>query len=67
MRPWIDQDLSVVFYDLTTVEVTGQTALPDDVRAYGRAKSGLVAARVKVLVAYFMRPMAAYPVQLNVR
>ena len=24
-------------------------------------------ARVKVLVAYFMRPMAAYPVQLNVR
>ena len=42
MRPLIDQDLSVVFYDLTTVEVTGQTALPDDVRAYGRAKSGLV-------------------------
>ena len=24
-------------------------------------------ARVKVFVAYFMRPMAAYPVQLNVR
>jgi len=42
MRPLIDQDLSVVFYDLTTVEVTGQTDLQDDVRAYGRAKSGLV-------------------------
>ena len=42
MRPLIDQDLSVVFYDLTTVEVTGQTDLDDDVRAYGRAKSGLV-------------------------
>jgi hypothetical protein len=42
MRPLIDQDLSVVFYDLTTVEVTGQTAMEDDVRAYGRAKSGLV-------------------------
>jgi transposase len=42
MRPLIDKDLSVVFYDLTTVEVTGQTALEDDVRAYGRAKSGLV-------------------------
>ena len=38
----IDQDLSVVFYDLTTVEVTGQSELEDDVRAYGRAKSGLV-------------------------
>lgn len=42
MRPLIDQDLSVVFYDLTTVEVTGLTDLEDDVRAYGRAKSGLV-------------------------
>ena len=42
MRPLIDQDLSVVFYDLTTVEVTGQTDLEDDVRAYGMAKSGLV-------------------------
>ena len=42
MRPLIDQDLSVVFYDLTTVSVTGQTDLEKDVRAYGRAKSGLV-------------------------
>ena len=42
MRPLIDQDLSVVFYDLTTVGVTGQTDLEEDVRAYGRAKSGLV-------------------------
>jgi len=41
MRPLIDQDLSVVCYDLTTVSVTGQTDLEDDVRAYGRAKSGL--------------------------
>jgi hypothetical protein len=32
-----------------------------------QAYAALVAARVKVLVAYFMRPMAAYPVQLNVR
>ena len=42
MRPLIDQDLSVVFYDLTTVAVTGQTDLHDDVRAYGLAKSGLI-------------------------
>jgi transposase len=42
MRPLIDQDLSVVFYDLTTVAVTGQTELDDDVRAYGMAKSGLI-------------------------
>lgn len=42
MRPLIDEDLSVVFYDLTTVEVTGQAVVADDVRAYGKAKSGLV-------------------------
>jgi hypothetical protein len=42
MRPLIDQDLAVVFYDLTTVAVTGQTELEDDVRAYGLAKSGLI-------------------------
>lgn len=42
MRPLIDQDLSVVFYDLTTVAVTGQTDIDDDVRAYGLAKSGLI-------------------------
>jgi transposase len=42
MRPLIDQDLSVVFYDLTTVSVTGQTDVQEDVRAYGRAKSGLI-------------------------
>lgn len=42
MRPLIDQDLSVVFYDLTTVGVTGHSDLQEDVRAYGRAKSGLV-------------------------
>ena len=43
MRPLIDDDLSVVFYDLTTVEVAGEAVVTDDVRAYGMSKSGLVA------------------------
>ena len=43
MRPLIDDDLSVVFYDLTTVEVASEAVVTDDVRAYGKAKSGLVA------------------------
>ena len=38
MRPLIDQDLSVVFYDLTTVAFTGQTDLEGDVRAHGMAQ-----------------------------
>ena len=42
-RPLIDEDLSVVFYDLTTVEVCGATEMTDDVRAFGLSKSGLVA------------------------
>ena len=43
MRPLIDEDLSVVFYDLTTVQVTGQSELEGDVRLHGMSKSGLVA------------------------
>jgi len=42
MRPLIDQDLSVVFYDLTTVEVAGEAVVADDVRAFGQSKSGQV-------------------------
>lgn len=42
MRPLIDQDLSVVFYDLTTVLAEGESVVADDVRAFGRGKSGLV-------------------------
>jgi hypothetical protein len=42
LRPLIDQDLSVVFYDLTTVGVEGATQVQGDVRARGRAKSGLI-------------------------
>ena len=42
MRPLIDQDLSVVFYDLTTVQVTGESVQDGDVRAFGRGKSGLI-------------------------
>lgn len=43
MRPLIDEDLSVVFYDLTTVEVCGEAVVAEDVRAFGQSKSGLVA------------------------
>ncbi len=42
VRPLIDQDLSLVFYDLTTVQARGTTQLEGDVRAHGKAKSGLI-------------------------
>jgi transposase len=42
LRPLIDQDLSLVFYDLTTIRAAGLTEQTDDVRKYGMAKSGLI-------------------------
>ena len=43
LRPMIDQDLSVVFYDLTTIRAEGLSTQANDVRAYGMAKEGLIA------------------------
>jgi transposase len=38
VRPMLDQQLSVVFYDLTTVRVHGEGEVADDVRAFGMNK-----------------------------
>ena len=43
LRPLIDQDLSVVFYDLTTIRAEGLSQQADDVRKFGMAKEGLIA------------------------
>ncbi len=43
MRPLIDQELSVVFYDLTTVKVHGEAIVDGDVRDFGKSKDGGVA------------------------
>jgi hypothetical protein len=38
LRPLLDQHLSVVFYDLTTVRIHGEGQVPGDVRAFGMNK-----------------------------
>jgi transposase len=38
LRPLLDQQLSVVFYDLTTVRIHGEGRVANDVRAYGLNK-----------------------------
>src|SRR5690606_21189664 len=38
LRPMLDQQVSVVFYDLTTVRIHGDGDVPGDVRAYGMNK-----------------------------
>jgi len=40
LRPLIDQDLSVVFYDMTTIGVEGETELAGDLRQFGLSKDG---------------------------
>ncbi len=42
LRPLIDQDLAVVFYDLTTISTEGLSTQAGDVRQYGMGKSGLI-------------------------
>jgi transposase len=43
LRPLIDQELSVVFYDMTTIRAEGISTVEKDVRRFGMAKEGLIA------------------------
>ena len=43
LRPLVDQDLSVAFYDMTTIRAEGLTTMQGDVRKFGMAKEGLIA------------------------
>lgn len=49
LRPLLDQQLSVVFYDLTTVRIHGEARLEDDLRAHGINKETGSIARQFVL------------------
>jgi hypothetical protein len=42
----VDVDVSVVFYDLTTVGVEGEEVVDDDVRHRGMCKESFVARKV---------------------
>ena len=46
LRPLIDQELSVVFYDMTTIRTEGRSTQDGDVRQFGMAKEGLIARQV---------------------
>ncbi|MGA9394684.1 MAG: IS1634 family transposase [Azonexus sp.] len=46
LRPLIDQELSVVFYDMTTIRADGLSDQDGDVRKYGMAKEGLIARQI---------------------
>ena len=43
LRPLVDRDLSLAFYDMTTIRAEGLSTLEGDVRKFGMAKEGLIA------------------------
>jgi len=46
LRPLIDQELSIVFYDLTTIRTEGGTEQTGEVRQFGLSKDGGIARQV---------------------
>lgn len=46
LRPLVDQDLAVVFYDMTTIRAAGLSEQDGDVRQFGMSKEGVVARQV---------------------
>lgn len=46
LRPLVDQDLAVVFYDMTTIRTAGLSEQEEDVRKFGMSKEGVVARQV---------------------
>ncbi len=46
LRPLVDQDLAVVFYDMTTIRAEGLSQQDGDVRHFGMAKEGLITRQV---------------------
>ena len=46
LRPLVDQDLAVVFYDMTTIRAEGLSQQLEDVRHFGMSKEGIVARQV---------------------
>ena len=43
LRPLVDHDLSMAFYDMTTIRAEGLSTMQGDVRKFGMAKEGLIA------------------------
>ncbi len=46
LRPLIDEELAVVFYDMTTIRAAGESQQDDDLRQFGMSKEGVIARQV---------------------
>lgn len=43
VRPLVNEDLSVVFYDMTTIRAEGLSEETDDIRQFGKSKESIIA------------------------
>jgi len=46
LRPLVDQELSVVFYDMTTIRTQGLSQQDEELRQFGMAKEGMIKRQV---------------------
>ncbi len=46
LHPMVDQDLTLAFYDMTTIRIEGRSELPREIRHYGLSKEGGIARQV---------------------
>lgn len=60
LRPLIDEDLSVVFYDLTTIRAEGHSQQDGDVRHFGMSKEGVIARQFMLGVVQTAEGMPIY-------
>ena len=60
LRPLIDEDLSVVFYDLTTIRSEGLSQMGGDVRHFGLSKEGTVSRQFMLGVVQTAEGMPLY-------
>jgi hypothetical protein len=60
LRPLVDQELAVVFYDMTTIRTGGLSQQPDDIRKFGMAKEGLIARHVMLGVVQTAEGLSSY-------
>jgi len=60
LRPLLDEDLSVVFYDLTTIRAEGHSQQGGDVRHLGMSKEGVIARQFMLGVVQTAEGMPIY-------
>jgi len=56
LRPLVDQDLAIAFYDMTTIRAEGLATVEGDVRRFGMAKEGLIARQFMLGMRYAFCP-----------